>query len=57
MSDITEQEPSQMIGELSKALSNKVDKTERVSKHCSKIDTTLTAEKEEWSVNKSPSWD
>ena len=55
MSDINEQEPSQMIGELSKALSNKVDKTERVSKHCSKIDTTLTAEKEEWSVNKSPS--
>ena len=55
MSDITEQEPSQMIGELSKALSNKVDKTERVSKHCSKIYTTLTAEKEEWSVNKSPS--
>ena len=55
MSDISEQEPSKMIGELSKALSSKVDKTGRVSKHCSKIDTTWAAEKEEWSVNKSPS--
>ena len=55
MSDISEQEPSKMIGELSKALSSEVRKTERVSKHCSKIDTTSPAEKEERSVNKSPS--
>ena len=52
MSDISKQEPSKMIGELSKALSNEVRKTERVSKHCSKIDTTSPAEKEERSVNK-----
>ena len=57
MSDINEQEPSKMIRELSKALSSKVDKTERISEHCSKIDTTWAAEKEEWSVNKPPSWD
>ena len=56
MSDISEQEPSNTIGELSKALSSEVGKAERVSKHCSKIDTTTTpAEKEEGSVNKSSS--
>ena len=56
MSDISEQEPSNAIGELSKALSSEVGKAERVSKHCSKIDTTTTpAEKEEGSVNKSSS--
>ena len=57
MSVISEQEPSKMIGELSKALSSVVVRTERVSKHCSKIDTTSPspAEKEERSVNKSPS--
>ena len=56
MSDISEQEPSNTIGELSKALSSEVGKAERVSKHCSKIDTTTTpAEKEERSVNKSSS--
>ena len=37
MSDITEQEPSKMIGELSEALSSELGKTQRVSKHCSKI--------------------
>ena len=42
-----------MIGELSKALSSEVGQTERVSKYCSKIDTTSRAEKEERSVNKS----
>ena len=55
MSDISEQEPSKTIGELSKALSIEVGKTERVSKYCSKIDTTLPAENEERSINKSPS--
>ena len=55
MSDISAQKPSKMIGELSKALSSEVAKTERVSKYCSKIDTTSRAEKEERSVNKSPS--
>ena len=57
MSDISEQEPSKMIGELGKALSSVAVRTERVSKHCSKIDTTSPspAEKEERSVNKSPS--
>ena len=57
MSDISEQEPSNTIGELSKALSSEVGKAERVSKHCSKIDTTTTtpAETEERSVNKSSS--
>ena len=35
-------------------LSDKVDKAERVSKHCSKIDIT-PAEKVEKRVNKSPS--
>ena len=57
MSDISEQEPSNTIGELSKALSSEVGKAERVSKHCSKIDTTTTtlAETEEKSVNKSSS--
>ena len=54
MSDISEQEPSQMIGELSKALSSEVGKTERANKYCSKIETTSPAEKEERSVNKSP---
>ena len=39
---------------LRKALSNEVGKTERVSQHFSRIDTAL-AEKEERSVNKSPS--
>ena len=43
-----------MIGELSKALSSEVGKTERVSEHCSKTDTTSPAEKEERSVKKSP---
>ena len=56
MSDISEQEPSNTIGELSKALSCEAGKAESVSKHCSKIDTTTTqAEKEERSVNKSSS--
>ena len=55
MSDISGQEPSKMIGEFSKALSSEASKTERVCKHCSKIDTTSPAEKEERSVNKSPS--
>ena len=56
MSDISEQEPSNTIGELSKALSSQGSKAERVSsKHCTKIDTTPPAEKEERSVNKSPS--
>ena len=40
MSDISEKEPSKMLGELSKELSSEVGKTERVSKHCSKIDST-----------------
>ena len=54
MSDISEQEPGNTIGELSKALSNEVGKAERVSKHCGKIDTATTpAEMEERSVNKS----
>ena len=57
MSVISEQEPSKMIGELSKALSSEVGKTERVSKHCSKIDTSSPAEKEDRSVNKCPSRD
>ena len=55
MSDISEQEPSKTIGELSKALSIEVDKTERVIKHSSKIDTTSPAEKEEMIINKYPS--
>ena len=55
MSDISEQEPSKMIGELSKALSSEVGKTESVSKHWSKTDTIPPAEKKERSVNKSPS--
>ena len=55
MSDISDQEPSKMIEEFSKALSSEESKTERVSKHCSKIDPTSPAEKEERSVNKSPS--
>ena len=56
MSDISGQEPSNTIGELSKVLSSEVDKAERFSKHCSKIDTTTTpAEKEEGSVNESSS--
>ena len=53
MFDINEQEPSETKRELSKALSSKVDKAERVSKHCRKIDTTSPAEKEKRSVNKS----
>ena len=55
MSDISEQEPSNTKGELSKALSSEVGKAERVSKPCSTIDTTTTtlAETEERSVNKS----
>ena len=36
-------------------MSSEVGKTERVSKHCGKIDITSPAEKEERSVNKSPS--
>ena len=40
MSNISEQEPSNNIRELSKALSSEVDKTERVGKHCREIDTT-----------------
>ena len=55
MSVISEQEPSKMIGELSKALSSEVGKTESVSKHWSKTDTIPPAEKKERSVNKSPS--
>ena len=57
MSDICEQEPSNTIGELSKSLSSEVGKAEKVSKHCSKIDTTTTtpAETAERSVNKSSS--
>ena len=53
MSNISEQEPSNNIGELSKALSSEVDKAERVSKHCREIDTTsmAQAEKEERSLN------
>ena len=55
MSDISEQEPSNTIGELSKALSSELGKAERVSKHCSKIDTITTpAEKEERSVKNLP---
>ena len=53
MSDISEQEPSNTIGELSKALSSELGKAESVSKHCSQIDTTTTpSEKEERSINK-----
>ena len=55
MLDNSEQERSKMIGELSRALSSEVGKTERVSKHFRKIDTTSPAEKEEKSVSKSPS--
>ena len=57
MSDISEQEPNNPIGELSKASSSEVGKAERVSKHCSKIDTTTftPAVTEERSVNKSSS--
>ena len=56
MSDISGQEPSNTIGELSKVLSTEVDKAEWFSKHCSKIDTTTTpAEKKEGSVNESSS--
>ena len=44
-----------MIGELSKVLSSEVGKTEMANKYCSKIETTSPAEKEETSVNKSPS--
>ena len=53
MSNISEQEPSNNIGELSKALSSEVDKAERVSKPCREIDTTsmAQAEKEERSLN------
>ena len=40
MSDISDQGPSKTIEELSKALSSEVGKAERVSKHCSKTDTT-----------------
>ena len=56
MSDISEQEPDNTRGELSKALSSEVVKVERVSTYCSKIDITTTpAEKEERNVNKSSS--
>ena len=56
MSDVSEQEPSDTIGELRKALSSEVSKAERVSKHCSKIDTTTTqAGKEEMNFSKSSS--
>ena len=56
MPDISEEEPSKTIGELSKALSSEVGKADRVSKgYCRKIDTTPPAEKEERSVKKSPS--
>ena len=56
MSDINDQESSDTIGKLSKALSSEVGKAEKVSEHCSKIDSTTTpAEKEEKSVNKSSS--
>ena len=54
MSDISEQELSNTLGELSKTLSSVVGKAERVSKHCSKIDTTTTpTDKKVRSVNKS----
>ena len=55
MSDITEQEPSKTIEELSKALSSEVGRAERFSKCCSKTDTTSPAKKEVRNVNKSPS--
>ena len=48
MSDISEQKPSNTIGELKKALSSELVKSERVSK----TDTT-PAEKEKRNVNKS----
>ena len=50
MSDIWEQESSNTIGELNKALSSKVGKVERGSKT-----GTTPAEKEEKSANKYPS--
>ena len=54
MPDISGQEPSNIIEELSKVLSSEVDKAERFSKHCSKINTTTTpTEKKEGSVNES----
>ena len=54
MSQISEQQLKNTIRALSKALSSKVDKPERVNKHCKK--TVITpAEKEERKVNKSPS--
>ena len=40
MSDISEQKPSKAIGELSRTLSGEEGKTDRISKHCSKIVTT-----------------
>ena len=57
MSDISEQEPSNTIGELSKTLSSEVGNAGRVGKHCSKIGITSTApaETEERRVNKSSS--
>ena len=35
-----------VLGELSKALSSEVDKADRVSKHCGKIDTMPVEEEE-----------
>ena len=54
MSDLSEHELSNTIGQLSKGLSSEVGNTERVSKHCSKTDTAQ-AVNEERSTNKSPS--
>ena len=51
MSDISEQKPNNTIGQLKKALSSELVKSERVSK----TDTT-PAEKEKRNVNKSFSW-
>ena len=44
MSDYSKQEPNNTIWELSKELSSEVDKAERVSKHCSKIETISKAQ-------------
>ena len=52
MSDISEEEPSKTIEVLSKTSCKEVGKAKRVSKHCSKIDTTSPAEKEDRSVSK-----
>ena len=51
MSDISGQEPSNTIGELRKVLFSEVDKAERFSKHCRKIDTTTTPAKKEKGID------